>query len=254
MSRELDVAIKAAEEAGKILLEGFNRMRRIEMKGKRDFLTDMDLKAEKRILSVLRDFPYSIYSEEMGKEIKKSDYMWVVDPLDGTTNYSIRNPFFDVSIALLRKGEPLLGVVYAPFTKEMFYAEKGKGAYLNGKRIQVSKESNISKLLLVYCHNHDKRNTERLIEAFRRIKPLPLDFNRMRAGALELSFVAAGRLGCYLGCGFQLYDVAAGALLVREAGGKITDFDGKEFGSKSNDILATNGRVHGKILGLLEGI
>jgi myo-inositol-1(or 4)-monophosphatase len=256
MSRELDTAIRAAREAGRILVSGFNKIHRIEMKGKRDFLTEMDLKSEKRILSILgKHFPgYSMYSEERGKEIKESDFMWVVDPLDGTKNYSIQNPFFNVSIALLRKGEPIAGVVYAPFTDEMFCAESGEGSYLNGREIRVSDESDISRLLLAYCHNHDKRNTERLIEAFRRIKPLPLDFNRMRSGALELAFVAAGRLGCYLGCGFQLYDVAAGALLVREAGGKVTDFDGREFDSGSNDILASNGGIHDKILELLKGI
>jgi len=244
------------KEAGKILVDGFNRIHRIEMKSKHDFMTEMDTKSEKHILSTLRkDFPgYSVYSEEMGKEMKKSDYMWVVDPLDGTTNYSVRNPFFDVSIALLRGNEILLGVVYAPFTGEMFHAEKGKGAYLNGERIHVSKESDISKLLIVYCHNNDKRNVMRITEVFRRIKPLPIDFNRMRAGALEIAFVAAGRLGCYLTCGFHSYDVAAGTLLVREAGGRVTDFEGNEWDSEKKDFLATNGKIHEKILELLKGI
>jgi myo-inositol-1(or 4)-monophosphatase len=216
----------------------------------------MDLKAEKRILSVLgKNFPsYSVYSEEKGKEIKESDYMWVVDPLDGTTNYSVRNPFFDVSIALLKGGEAILGVVYSPVTGEVFHAEKGGGSYLNGKRIHVSKESDISKLLLVYCHNNDERNVMRITEVFRRIKPLPIDFNRMRAGALELAFVAAGRLGCYLSCGFQSYDVVAGALLVREAGGRITDFRGDEWNPGKDDFLASNGKIHDKIVELLGGI
>ena len=256
MSKELDVAIKAAKEAGKILVNGFNKIHTIEMKSKRDLVTEMDVNSEKKILSILtKEFPdYSIFSEESGKTVKDSDYMWVVDPLDGTTNYSIKNPFFNVSIALLRKGEPIVGVVYAPFTDEMIYAEKDKGAYLNGKKIKVSKESDISKLLLVYCHNIDEKNTERMIEAFRRIKPIPIDFNRMRSGALELAFVAVGRVGGYLTCGFHSYDVAAGTLLVREAGGKVTDFKDEEWTPESEDLLATNGKVHVKLLELLEGV
>ncbi len=226
------------------------------MKTGRDLITGMDFKSEKRILSILRkSFPhYSIYSEESGKKMKDSVYMWVVDPLDGTTNYSIKNPFFDVSIALMKRNEPVVGVVHAPATKEMFYAEKGRGAYLNGKRIRVSKEFDISKTLLTYCHNSDDRNVMRITEVFRRIKPLPIDFNKMRAGALEIAFVAAGRVGCYLTCGFHSYDVAAGTLLVREAGGRVTDFEGKEFNSESKDFLASNGRVHDRILELLKGI
>jgi len=256
MPEEIKTAVKAAKEAGKILVDGFNIIHTVEMKTKHDLLTEMDLRSEKCILSILREnFPdYSIYSEEMGKGVKDSEYMWVVDPLDGTTNYSIKNPFFDVSIALLRKGNPVLGVVYAPFTGEMFQAESGKGAYLNGKKIHVSNESDVSKLLIAYCHNNDKRNMKRIIEVFGRIKPLPIDFNRMRAGALELAFVAAGRLGCYLSCGFHSYDVAAGVLLVREAGGRVTDFKGGEWHPGSSDILATNGIVHEKLLKLLKGV
>ncbi len=256
MSKELEAAMRAAREAGEILLEGFDRVHTVEMKSRRDLLTEMDTRAEERIISILSEkFPdHSIYAEESGREMRDSEYMWVVDPLDGTTNYSVRNPFFGVSIALLKEGEPWLGVVYVPFTKEMFHAEKGKGAYLNGREIHVSNESDISKTLLTYCHNNDRRNVRRITEVFGRIKPLPIDFNRMRAGALELAFVAAGRLGCYLTCGFQLYDVAAGVLLVREAGGKVTDFAGNEWNPESNDLLATNGRIHARILELLKGI
>lgn len=256
MSKELDTAVRAAKEAGKILIKGFHKIHKIEMKSRHDFLTEMDIESEKCIISILRDnFPdYGIYSEESGRDNKKHDYMWVVDPLDGTTNYSVRNPFFDVSIALLKKDEVIVGVVFSPSTGELFYAEKDKGAYLNGKGIEVSKESDISKLLLTYCHNNDEKSVGRIIEVFRRIKPLPIDFNRMRAGALEVAFVAAGRIGGYLSCGFQLYDVAAGSLLVREAGGRVTNFKGREWTTKSKDILATNGRVHDKMLELLEGI
>jgi len=256
MSKELDVAIKAAKEAGKILEKGFDNIHKVRMKTEKDIVTEMDGRSDKKILSILRKaFPdYSIYSEESGKEMKDSEYMWVIDPLDGTTNYSIKNPFFNVSIALMRFEEPVLGVVHSPVTKETFYAEKGRGAYLNGKKIRVSKESDISKLLLTYCHNNDKRNVMRITEVFRRIKPLPMDFNRMRAGALEIAFVAAGRLGCYLTCGFHSYDVAAGTLLVREAGGRVTDFKGKDWTPKSDDFIASNGRVHDRILELLKGI
>ncbi len=256
MPKELDVAIRAAKGGGKILETGFHNIHTIRMKTGRDLVTEMDVRSEKKILSILRKtFPdYSIYSEESGKEMKDSECMWIVDPLDGTTNYSIKNPFFNVSIALMKRNEPIVGVVHAPVTKETFYAEKGRGAYLNGKKIRVSKESDISKSLLTYCHNSDERNVMRAIEVFRRIKPLAMDFNRMRAGALEIAFVAAGRVGCYLTCGFHSYDVAAGTLLVREAEGRVTDFEGNDWTPQSNDFLATNGKIHDKILELLKGI
>jgi len=256
MSKELDLAIRAAKEAGKILERGFHDIHTVKMKGKRDIVTEMDVKSEEKILSMLRKaFPsYSMYSEESGEDMKDSEYMWVVDPLDGTTNYSIKNPFFNVSIALMKSGEPVVGVVHAPLTRETFYGERGRGAYLNGKRISVSKESEISKSMLTYCHRHDKGNLVRTTEVFRRFKPIAMDFSRMRAGALEIAFVAAGRVGCCLMCGFHSHDVAAGTLLVREAGGKVTDFNGKEWTTGSDDFLASNGRLHERILEMLKGI
>ena len=258
-SDELKVAIEASEEAGKMLLERFSESRDIESKTQFDFVTDADKEAERIILSRIRqNFPqHMILSEESKGENENSDHLWIVDPLDGTTNYTVHNPFFDVSIALARDNEIIMGVVYAPFTKEMFYAEKGKGTFLNGKRISVSEETEISKSLLVYCHKNTKESIERIIKIFSVIKPKVRDFNRMRAGALELALVAAGKLGAYVTPDGYLWDSAAGSILVQEAGGRVTDFRNNEWkiSEKLNiDIVASNGRLHDQILKIVRDI
>ena len=258
MSKELQVAMDAAKAAGDVLLQKFFGKRSLKSKTQFDFVTDADKEAEAIILEKIRsNFPeHSILSEEAGTTESGSEYMWIVDPLDGTTNYTVHNPFFNASVALARKKEVILGEVYSPFTKELYHAEKGRGAYLNGKRIHVSGESEISKSLLVYCHASTRGSIRRIMKAFEKIKPLARDFSRMRSGSLELALVASGRLGAYIAPDGYVWDSAAGSLLVREAGGKVTDFEGNTWdtGKKNSDIVASNGALHGKILDLLKGL
>jgi len=251
--KELEVAKTAARKAGKILLADFGKLKFIGSKSAQEVITNADYESEKKIISILRNnFPeYSILSEEAGKTEKKSEYMWVVDPLDGTTNYSINNPFFAISIALLKNNKPVLGIVYAPVTDELFHAIKGEGAYLNGEQIRVSEKDNFKESLMVYCHGYNMKDLKRAIDLFAKIKPLVRDFNRMRAGSLELAFVACGRVLAYISPGIKPWDVAAGALLVREAGGKVSDFEGNEWDLEKHDILATNGKVHERLLKII---
>jgi myo-inositol-1(or 4)-monophosphatase len=248
-------AERAVREAGAFARDNFFRQHTVEMKTPRDVVTEVDVRNEKAIISAIRkEFPgHAIVGEESGT-LKGSGYTWFVDPLDGTTNYSVQNPFFDISIGIARDGEPVMAFVYAPMIDELFSAEKGKGAFLNGKRIRVSQESDIAESLLVYCHNNDDESIGRAVKAFSVLKPLAKDLNRMRAGALELAFVGAGRLGAYLSTGLHSWDVAAGALIVKEAGGTVTDFSGKGWSFESRDILASNGRIHEKLVRLLGGI
>jgi myo-inositol-1(or 4)-monophosphatase len=247
-------AIEAARKAGDHARERFFKQHKIGLKTSHDLVTEVDVHNEKTITAMIREaFPeHAILGEETGLK-RGSDYTWIIDPLDGTTNYSIHNPFFDISIGVAKGNEPVIAVVYAPMTDEMFVAEKGKGAYLNGKRTHVSPES-MTNSLLTYCHTSTNKEIKRIIEIFAKLKPLARDFNRMRAGALELAFVAAGRVGAYISNGAKSWDVAAGTLLVREAGGMVTDFSGTEWNLESSDIIASNGKIHQKLVHLLRDV
>lgn len=247
--REIGVAMKAAREAGKILLDGFGRQHEVKDKGLREIVTEIDKESEKRIIGIIsKNFPdHTILSEESGIR-KGNEYMWIVDPLDGTTNYSIRHPFFNVSICLAYKKEPLLGVTYAPYMKELFHAEKGKGSFLNGNRIRVSEEPDLSRSLITFCHGKNPEDLKKIAEIFPRLKTAARDFDRLKSGALELAYVACGRLGGFLYNNARSWDVMAGVLLVREAGGRVTDFAGNEWDMAKKDLLATNGKLHQRIL------
>lgn len=251
-------AIKAAKETGELLLKKFQSLKSgdIQFKDKHEIVTTEDLRAEKKIVRILKKkFPnHSILSEEGGGKKKKSDYLWVIDPLDGTTNYSIGSPLFAVSISLFYKKKVILGVVFTPLTKELFVAEKNRGAYLNGKRIKVSKKKTLAKSLLTFCHGHKLRDIKRVTRIYQKFKLAGQDLRQLGAASLELGFVADGRTEAIIIPGAHQWDVAAGVLLVREANGRVTDFKGKEWNLNSKDMVATNGRIHKEILKALKGI
>lgn len=251
-SGELKTAIDVAKRAGGILMGEYGNVT-INYKKDGTTVTNADLESEKIILSTLREkFPeFSILSEEAGKEDKDSDYMWVVDPLDGTTNYTIRNPFFDVSIALTYKSEPIVGVVYSPFQDELFYAERGKGARMNDEKIAVSNTDSMEKSIHTFCNASDRGSTLKMAGIWRRLKLLNPRVRQIGAGALELGYTACGRVDSFMMVKMNPWDVAAGTLLVREAGGRVTDFSGREFDISCRDILASNGRLHDKLLEII---
>ncbi|RLI88201.1 MAG: inositol monophosphatase [Candidatus Altiarchaeales archaeon] len=252
-SKELEMAIRAAREAGDLLMKYYGRVT-VGYKKDGSIVTDADIKSEKVIKSILnREFPdYSFLGEESGMEDRSSEYTWLIDPLDGTTNYCIKNPFFNVSIALAYKEEPILGVVYYPFQDELFYAEKGRGAHLNDEKIEVSKQENMEDSVICFCHALDKETVETMSKIFRRIKLVNNTLRQIGAAALELSYVACGRVEAFLMIKLNPWDVAAGAVIVREARGKVTDFDGNSFNLKARDMLASNGRIHEDLLRLIK--
>ncbi len=252
-SEELVVAVSAAREAGALLLKYFGKVEG-SYKADKSIVTVADIKAEELIRSRIREkFPdHAIVGEEMGGEGIGSPYVWSIDPLDGTTNFVVRNPFFAVSIALVRHAEPMLGVVYYPFADELFHAVKGGGAFLNDESIAVSTKV-LDSSVLTFCNNRDVDSVNRMVEIFARLKPVNNKFRQMGAGSLELSYVACGRVEAFMMVGANPWDVAAGAVLVREAGGIATDFDGSEYDLNSKDILATNGLVHEELLRLVSG-
>lgn len=252
-SEELKIAKKAAYAAGKILLQHYGK---IHVKYKKDlsFVTEADVLSEKKIKSVLKkEFPnYSFLGEESGMEDNDSEYMWVIDPLDGTTNYSIMNPFFNVSIALAKNNQPIIGVVYSPIQDELFFAQKGMGAYMNNKKIFVSKKKDLKTSFIGFCHAHDKVNTEKISKIFPKLKKASDHVRQVGAAELELSYVAAGRMEAFLMLKQNPWDTASGCLLIREAGGIVTDMEGKPFNLKSIDLVASNNLMHKEILRLIK--
>lgn len=250
--KELEVAMEAAKTSGKILLEYYDKVVTNYKKDK-SIVTEADVKSEENIKSILsKHFPsYSFLGEESGLQDKKSEYLWIVDPLDGTTNFSIKNPFFNVSIALSKNNKPILGVVYYPFQDELFYAERGSDAFLNDKKIHVSDKDDITKSIHTFCHGNDPEQLEDISRIFRLFKLKNPKFRQFGSAALELCFVASGRVESYLMVGVNSWDVAAGVVIVEEAGGKVTDLSGGEFTTESKTILVSNGRLHEKIIEII---
>jgi myo-inositol-1(or 4)-monophosphatase len=251
------VALRAAKKSGKILIEKYNKFDRgdVQLKSAHEIVTKYDLLSEKIILSeIKKNFPeHSIFSEEQGSNKKKSDYLWLIDPIDGTTNFSMHNPIWSISIALAYQGEIIMGVIYAPILKELFSASKGKGAFMNGKKIKVS-DLNSGKIINTFCHGSKIRDIKRAIKYYTKQKLNHLDCRQLGSAAIESSYVAKGRIESIAIPGVNSYDVGAGVLIVREAGGIVTDFKGKEWNLKSEDILATNKKVHKSLIKNLKNI
>jgi myo-inositol-1(or 4)-monophosphatase len=256
------VAISAARQAGKILLHEYVNFDRknVSFKSKHEIVTRADLLSEEAIIKEIRKhFPsHAILSEEAGyfKAMSEDAPKWIIDPLDGTTNFSMHNPLWCVSIAVginmppyrsYEHGEIVLGAVYAPVLGELYFAQKGMGATLDGQAIEVSDVSD-GKPLNTFCHGKDEKDIKRAVEYYRRQKLEGFDCRQLGTAAIELAYVAAGRIESTLIPGANIWDIAAGALLVREAGGKVTDLKGIDWNTGSRDILATNGRVHRTIL------
>jgi myo-inositol-1(or 4)-monophosphatase len=250
-TRIKQVAIMAADKAGKELLKEYHRFNResVKVKAKHEIVTKADLISEKLVLKEIRKhFPnHEILSEEKGKIKTESDYRWIVDPLDGTTNFSIHNPLWAVSIGVAYKAEVVFGVVYAPYLDELFVAEKGKGAKLNNKSIKVSTEKQ-AKTINAFCHGSRQRDIRKALKFVSYQKLRNLDCRQLGAASIELAYVAAGRIESIMIPGAHAWDVAAGVLIVREAGGRVTDFSGKRWTLKSEDMLASNGKVHSELL------
>lgn len=231
---------------GKFL--GFDRST-VKLKSHHEVVTKIDIASEKTIISAIKNnFPdHSILSEEAGANKKVSDYLWVVDPLDGTTNFTIHNPLYSISLAVAYKQEIVLGIVFAPYLDELYIAEPGKDARRNNKKINVSKIST-GKTINTFCHGTTERDIRKALAYMRHQKLNGLDCRQLGSAAIELAYVASGRVESIMIPGAHPWDVAAGVLLVREAGGRVTDFKGREWNLKSRDMLATNGKIHSKLL------
>lgn len=245
----LEVATEAALAAGAILRDLWGNLETIQEKGiSGDLVTEADQKAEALILSILqRHFPdHAILTEESGHfDGSDADYLWAIDPLDGTTNYAHSYPVSAVSIGLLVQGTPQVGVIYDPFRKELFRGATELGATLNRQPIQVSQTEELAKSLLVSGFAYDRCQTfDTNYPEFCYLTHLTQGVRRSGSASLDLANVACGRLDGYWERGIKLWDVAAGLVILREAGGKFTAYDGSPLKVESGRILATNGKIH----------
>ena len=241
------IAIQAALKAGEILNKNRGRVKRVDFKGKINIVTEIDLLSERIILKIIKkNFPdHSILTEESKEQKTDSDYKWIIDPLDGTTNYAHDFPSYCISIALEKEGNVILGVVYNPLLEELFTVETGKGAFLNKRRIQVSSTSSLSKSFLATGFPYDIRESKITnLDHFANFAVRSLAIRRAGSAALDLCYLAMGRFDGFWELKLSPWDTAAGTLLVKEAGGRVTDFEGKKYSIYSKHLLATNGRIH----------
>ncbi len=248
----LDIATEAAMAAGIVLENHFGKLEQIEEKGRSgDLVTEADKKAEKQVLEVLnRHVPnHQILAEESGL-LEKSDssYLWAIDPLDGTTNYAHGYPIFAVSIGLLIEGKPMVGVVYNPARGELFRAAKDIGATCNRRPIRVSQTTELARSLLVTGFAYDRRETnDNNYAEFCHLTHLTQGVRRSGSASCDLTDVACGRVDGYWERGLKPWDIAAGIIIVEEAGGKITAYDGTALDINSGRILASNPQIHSSL-------
>jgi myo-inositol-1(or 4)-monophosphatase len=250
----LPFAVTIARRAGALLLEGLTQRPAVELKSPFEVVTAIDRASEALIVQAIAEqFPdHAVLAEEGGGIEHNSEYLWVIDPLDGTNNYAHGFPFFCVSIALLRHQELFLGVVYDPVRDEMFTAQVGTGAWCNGRKLSVSAIPNLAASLVStgFPYNYATTNDNNYVQ-FNLLQSRTQGVRRAGSAALDLAYVASGRLEAHWELRLSPWDSAAAALLVVEAGGQLSDWQGGRWNPWSHDLVATNGHVHAELLALL---
>ena len=262
----LNVAVKAARRAGRTILRYLDRLDRVsvEQKGHNDFVSEVDRMAEEDIIETIRFlYPnHAIVAEESGGELSDNfggsgdsgnqEFEWIIDPLDGTANYLHGHPQFAVSIAARQNGRLAHGVVFDPLRDEMYTASRGQGAQLNNRRIRVTHQDKLERSLLAtgfpYKHRAD---FEPWMRSFQTLLPKVADVRRCGSAALDLAYVACGRLDGYWEPGLEPWDIAAGSLLVREAGGLVADFQGKQDFLQTGQVIAANRMIFNELLRII---
>jgi len=251
------VAVAAAQQAGKLIADAYRTEFRVDYKqGTTNLVTDVDRRSEAAIVEALsRAFPdHRILAEEGGEgSQKQSSHKWIVDPLDGTTNFAHGFPAFCVSIGLEVDGRVVLGVVYDPLRQELFEAQAGQGALLNGERMRVSRAAGLDQALLVTGFAYDQEGRRSNLDHFARFALRAQGIRRTGSAAMDLCYVASGRIDGFWELKLFPWDVAAGSLIVAEAGGRVTDFAGKPYSIYTDKILASNGLVHEAMIDVLAG-
>ena len=247
-SRLLKVAVEASEDAGRLLKKSFRRETQVKYKTERELVSDADLKSEDIILSrIRREFPeHAVYSEEAGSDGRKSRFEWVVDPLDGTHNFLYGMPLYGVAVAVLEDDEPVASAIHLPEFNETYTATKGGGAYVNGKPIHVSSRTIRESMLLFECQLH--RGTEEKLRMLGNLSSRGFSVRILGVATVAFAWLARGLADFYEIADAKLCDVAAGALLVSEAGGMVTDFYGRPWNKYSKNVAASNGVIHESVI------
>lgn len=247
-------ALDVAQAGGDTALRGFGKTKQIDFKSSHtDLVTEFDQLAQKVIVNILQArYPsHGILAEENLSTDLDADYVWVIDPIDGTTNYAHHSPIFCVSIGLLHQGEPIIGVVYAPRMLEMFVAVKGQGATLNGRPIETSKIEQLSQSVLATGFYYDETIIQKNLIYFGSLIHQSRAIRRLGSAALDMCWVAAGRFDAYWEMGLKPWDVTAGRIMITEAGGKISDFEGGKYEIDTHNLLCSNGRIHDQMMAAL---
>jgi len=250
----LQIAIQAAQAGGKVLQQKFGSTLQVAHKGEVDLVTEADVAAEQAIVEVIRGtFPrHNVLAEEQEYGKEASNYCWIIDPLDGTTNFAHGFPWFCVSIALAVEREVVLGVILNPISGELFRAERGGGAYVNDIPLQVSKIDQLHQALLATGFPYDRKTSPlNNYDHFVQFQQAAQACRRAGSAALDLAYTAAGRFDGYWELKLKPWDVAAGQLLVTEAGGTVSDFSGRPLRLDGGETLASNGRLHEAMLAVL---
>jgi myo-inositol-1(or 4)-monophosphatase len=249
----LDYLVNISKEAGAYIQNQMDKGLLIEHKGKIDLVTHADKISQKIIIeNIEKQFPgHSIIAEEGYEKSGKEGYVWYIDPIDGTTNFVHGVPVFCISIALYKDSSPLFAVCYNPSTQETFYAEKGRGAFFNGKRIKVSTTRKLIDALVATGFPYKSENMQKVMDCFFNVISAVQGIRRFGSAALDLCYVACGRFDAFWEMELKPWDMAAGVLIIEEAGGIITSVDGKEFDLNNGNIAASNKIIHNKFLQLL---
>lgn len=248
-----ETATRAAIAAGQILTENLTKssQRQISTKAAFDFVTEVDLASEKAIIEQIKSvFPtHNIFAEEQGAEQQSSEFLWIIDPLDGTTNYIHEFPFYSISIALKKGKEIIYGLIYDPIRQEIFDAFKEKGSFLNGKQIFTSPQASFQKALFATGFPfRDKTKIDIYLQSFAAIFRKAAGVRRAGAAAIDLAYTACGRVDGFWEIGLNAWDIAAGVLIVQEAGGIVTDFRGGQNYLNSGNVVAANAALHPELL------
>jgi myo-inositol-1(or 4)-monophosphatase len=253
-SKYFDTALKAAKKAGEIQREHLSLPKEVFFKGAIDLVTDVDRACEKVIIKVIRhDFPeHGVLSEESPAQLSESPFLWIIDPLDGTTNYTHGYPCFCVSIALQKDGETILGVVFEPEAGNLYHAVRGEGAFKNNSPLEVSKTGQVAHALLCTGFPYDVGSSKRNnLREFNTMIKTAQGIRRDGSAALDLCRVAEGSFDGFWEIKLNPWDVAAGAFIVEEAGGAVTSLSGTPFDPFADSIACSNGRIHKEMLDIL---
>jgi len=256
LSANLNIMEKACKKASKLLIRDFGEIEKLQVskKGPGDFVTNSDKRTEKIImneLSLARP-DYSFLAEESGLSNKSNEFRWIIDPIDGTTNFLHGIPNFAISIGLEKNKEIICGMIFNPITNEMFYAEKGKGAYLNNSRIRVSSRKNIDEcVILTGGPVLSYKNKEIFFKEYENVTRKVAATRKLGSSALDLAYLASGRCDGVFERNLNYWDIAAGIIIVKEAGGTITDFKGGNKYIEEKNLLGTNSKIDKELISLL---